>query len=328
MNRRHFPWFVFLVAWLALPAVCPAPLVFVPGEGWRYESAGGGTWTRERAEDQYQVAKEAFDNKDYRLALKASRRTVSVWPYSDFAPQAQFLLAQCYEARRKDEAAFKALQKLVQQYPKEEEFDRVLETQFNIATRFLNGQWFRVWNLIPVYPSMDKTIKLYEQIIKNGPFSEVAPKSQMNIATAYENKMVPDYEMAAKAYERAADRYNQEQIGIDALYMVGITYNRMSKDADYDQSIASKAINTFTDFIALYPDDPRVDEARRLITALKLEQARGSLSVARFYEKKKKWLGAQIYYNDVLNILKEMPETQYAEQARKRIEMIQKRRNP
>ena len=45
-----------------------------------------------------------------------------------------------------------------------------------------------------------------------------------------------------------------------------------------------------------------------------------------FYEKKKKWLGAQIYYNDVLNILKETPENEYADQARKRIEKIQLRR--
>ena len=60
---------------------------------------GGGKWTRTRAKDQLEVAQEAFDKKNYSLALKAARRTVRTWPLSDYAPQAQDLVARSHEAK-------------------------------------------------------------------------------------------------------------------------------------------------------------------------------------------------------------------------------------
>src|ERR1043166_9963796 len=58
----------------------PAPLIYTPGEGWRYEAIGGAGWQKTRAKDQLEVAQAAFDKKSYSLALKAARRTVNVWP--------------------------------------------------------------------------------------------------------------------------------------------------------------------------------------------------------------------------------------------------------
>ena len=110
------------LAWLFLfPSECPAPLVFRPGEGWTYEAPGTeGTWTRTRAKDQIEVAEAAFAEKRYDLAIKAARRTVKVWPLSDYAPRAQYLAARSLEAKEKDEKAFKAYQSLLEQYPKVE----------------------------------------------------------------------------------------------------------------------------------------------------------------------------------------------------------------
>ena len=45
-------------------------MIYTPGEGWRYESVGGGKWQRARAKDQLDVAQAAFDKKQYSLALK------------------------------------------------------------------------------------------------------------------------------------------------------------------------------------------------------------------------------------------------------------------
>jgi outer membrane protein assembly factor BamD (BamD/ComL family) len=74
--------------------------------------------------------------------------------------------------------------------------------------------------------------------------------------------------------------------------------------------------------MALYDKDPRIPEAQKIITSLKLEQARGNFSIAEFYEKSKHWDAAQIYYNEVRRTA---PDTPLAEQARKRIEAFQAR---
>jgi TolA-binding protein len=117
MNRwRARVFLVFLV--LALfPSRSPAPLVYRPGEGWTYESPSGkeAAWRKLRAKDQLAVAQKAFDDKDYSLALKAARRVVTIWPLSDYAADGQFLVGQCYEARRQDEKAFKAERDALQQ---------------------------------------------------------------------------------------------------------------------------------------------------------------------------------------------------------------------
>ena len=87
-----------------------------------------------------------------------------------------------------------------------------------------------------------------------------------------------NYPKAVKAYEQAADRYHdQKKVAADAMFKAALAYNKQAKKAEYDQNIAGQAISTFTDFIALYPEDPRVVEAQKLINSLKTEQARGEI---------------------------------------------------
>ena len=324
MNRR----FVFLLLVTAIvvliPYRSPAPLVYRPGEGWTYEPVGGeGKWQRMRAKDQLDVAQAAFDKKDHGTALKAARRVVRAWPLSDYAPQAQYLVGRCYEARGQDEKAFAQYQKILEKYPKSENVKEVLERQYEIATRYLQGQWFKLWGYIPLYPSMDRTAVMFEKIVKNGPYSDVAPRAQLRVGAAREKqKQFPE---AVKAYERAADRYaDRPVIAADALYRSGIAYRKQAATAEYDQSMAGKSIAAFTDFITLYPDDKRVSEARRIISSLKDEQARGNFSIAQFYEKRKRWSAARTYYNEVVNLLLDKPDSSLATQARERIEAIKK----
>ncbi|MBN2506525.1 MAG: tetratricopeptide repeat protein [Verrucomicrobia bacterium] len=324
-------WSVYVVAiavcWLLAPQRCPAPLIYTPGEGLRYERVGEPSWRRTRAKDQLEVAQAAFAAKDYGLALRAARHTIHQWRHTDYAAEAQYLMARCYEARGQTEKAFKAYQQIVERYPQLDKFDEITRHQFAIANRHLAGKGFRIWGVVPWFRSMAKTIEMYEQIVKNGRYSDLAPKAQMNIAAAHENKKIlwaraPDYAEAARAYELAADRYNDRPVGADALFKAGEAHARQAKTAEYDQSVAGLAIATFSDFSILHPDDSRVPDAQRHIVNLKTEQARGSLRIARFYEKQGRWQGALIYYNEVL--LKN-PTSAYADEARQRIDAIKHR---
>jgi outer membrane protein assembly factor BamD len=129
--------------------------------------------------------------------------------------------------------------------------------------------------------------------------------------------------MAAKAYETAADRYHDRpQVAADALYKEGLAYKKQAQTAEYDQSTAGQAIATFTDFMTLYPTDPRVSETQKIISSLRIEQARGSFQIAKFYEKYKKWNGALVYYNEVVLL---DPNSSYASKARLRIDQLKKR---
>lgn len=328
MNRRLAQVILLALFVVGFPLESWAPLVYRPGEGWVYETPGReGKWTRTRAKDQLDVAQQAFLKKDYSLALKAARRTVKVWPLSDSAPQAQYLQGRCYQAKGQLEKAFKAYQALLEKYPKIENYQEVVERQFDIANEFLAGRWFRLLGYLPFFPSMDRTAGLLEKVIKNGPFSPVAARAQLNVGAAREKQSswlnrVNCFKEAVLAYEKAADRYHDNPVAAsEALFKTGRAYYKQASKADYDQSVAGKAIATFGDFLTLYPDDPRGPEARQMMTRLKTEQARGAYSVARYYEKRRKWKAALIYYNEAT--IKD-PESSYAQVAKQRMETIKR----
>jgi outer membrane protein assembly factor BamD len=322
MKCRSIRLLLIAVCLLAFPFRSPAPLIYRPGEGWTYEPVGGeGRWQRTRAKDQLDFAQTAFNKKDYGLALKAARRVVRVWPLSDYAPQAQYLVGRSHEARGSAEKAFKDYQTVMEKYPKIANFQEILQREFHIGDLYLAGKWFRLWGFIPIGPSMEKTADMYDKIVKNGAFSDIAPQAQLKIGAAREKQS--NYPLAVKAYETAADRYHDlPQVASEALYREGLAYHKQAQTAEYDQSAAGDAIATFTDFMALYPNDQRVAETQKIIAALKTEQARGNFQTAKFYEKYKKWKGAMVYYNEVLL---QDPNSPYAAAARERIEVIKKR---
>ncbi|HZT22631.1 MAG TPA: tetratricopeptide repeat protein [Verrucomicrobiae bacterium] len=307
---------------LGLPFRSPAPLYYTPGEGWYYEPFGQkADWMRSRAQDQLAVAEESFTNGDYAVALRAARRVVRLWPLSDYAPRAEYLIGRCLEKAHRDEAAFNAYETIIQKYPGSAQYEDILWRQYLIADRFLHGEFFRLWNTIPFYRSMDRTARLFGTIVTNGPYSDVAPHAQLRIGVAREKQR--DYEEAVKAYETAADRYaNLPVIAADALFREGVAYSKEAAAAEYDQSTADKAIAAFTDFLTLYPNDPRAAQAQKAIASLNTVKVQGNFKIAQFYEREKKWAGAVIYYNEVLQL---NPNSPYAARARQRIEALKPR---
>ena len=312
-------WFVLAMIVVLLPARSPAPLMFVPGEGWYYEPFGeNNSWVRPRAKEQLAVAEEAFTNKNYSVTVHAAHRVLRVWPLSDYAPRASFLVGRCLETQGKDEAAFNAYQKIIEHYPRTDEYNDVLHRQYEIGNRFLGGEWFRLWNTIPLYPSMDETAKLYTKVVNNGPYSEVAPLAQMKIGAAREKQK--DFSAAVKAYEMAADRYHdQPAIAADAMYRAGFAWQKQADTAEYDQGAAAKAIAAYTDFTTVFPEDQRVAAAQTAMLKLKAEQVRGNFQIAEYYEQRKKWDGAAVYYSAVLQLDATSP---LATQARKRLDAL------
>jgi outer membrane protein assembly factor BamD len=325
MNRRFVFLLLLVTGALLLPFRAPAPLYHTPGEGWYYEPYGEkADWQRPNAKLQLAVAEQEFTNKNYNVTLHAAHRVLRVWPLSDYAPGAEYLIGRCLEASGKDEAAFNAYQAIIQKYPRSDRYEEVLWRQFEIANRFLGGEWFRLWGTIPLYPSMDETAKLFSTIVTNGAFSDVAPHAQLRIGAAREKQK--NYPDAVRAYAAAADRYySQPTIASDALYREGVAYQKQAATAEYDQGTAGQAIAAYTDFITLYPSDKRVPDAQKAIAALKTQQVEGNFRIAQFYEHNKmlntrqKRDGALVYYSQVVQL---DPNSPLAAQARQRIEQL------
>ncbi|HEY8965111.1 MAG TPA: outer membrane protein assembly factor BamD [Candidatus Methylacidiphilales bacterium] len=297
------------------PAPLSAALVWRPGEGWVDESSGTGL-SASSSRDQLEIAKKFEADQKFDDALKAYRVLVRKWPLSFFAPEAQFKIGFCLEKKADFWSAYKAYEKMIQKYPASTFFEQALDREFAIGNLYLAGEPQRLMR-IPLGASMDKTVEIFENIIKAAPYGEHAAESQFKIGLAREKqKKFPD---AVASYTKILDKYPGHPVAADAQYQIGYAWYIASREPEYDQSAAQKAIEAFEDFIVRYPNSEKVAAANTHIALLKGKETQGSLNIAHFYEKDKQYKAAYIYYNDVIQ---RNPDSPQAKEARKKVEQL------
>ncbi len=293
----------------------PAPVIFRPGEGWEVE---GQDNVEENSTKQLEKAAKFEKDDKYEEAFHAYNALVKTWPLSPNSPEAQYraatMLYKLYDFQR----AYKAFQKCVEDYPDSEHFDETLKYQYDIACLFLLGERQKLWK-IPTLPSMDKAVEMFEQVIKNGPYSKVAPLAQLKIGFAREKQH--KWEEAVKAYQDLIRKYPKSDLADDAQFQIGYAYMMASKEADYDQTFTNRSITGFQDYITKYPQSEKLEQANENLQKLKQEQARGLMKIAEFYDSEKKYDAALIYYNLVIQ---RFPKAEIAKKASVRADELKK----
>jgi outer membrane protein assembly factor BamD len=312
MNKTHIG---ALCLWLALVAVSPAALVWRPGEGWTNESSGESLAASD-AKAALQLARNMEAKEDYKGALQAYQTIVRRWPLSTSAGEAQFKVGFMLEKRGEFWNAYKAYQKVVEKYPASQYFDLSIEREFSIGNLFLSGEPQKIWK-IPLLPSMDKTVDIFNTVIKNAPYGVYAPQAYFKIGLAREHQK--NWSEAISAYNKLLDKYPGSDLAPAAQYQIGYAWYQASSQPDYDQSAAQKSIDAFQDFLVRFPNSEKTDQAHIYINELSSRRVQGSYNIALFYEKQKNYKAALIYFNDVIQ---QGPNTQLAADAKEQIEKI------
>ncbi len=301
---------VFVFAFV-MPTESPAPLIWRKGEGWTWEH--GGVAVAMNPADQLKIGQELEAKKRYRDAIGAYRRVIARWPLASSTQEARMGLAECYSAIGYHYKAFQTYQELIKKHPNTPHFDEILQRQFEIGNLFLAGERQKAWG-IRFFPSMERTVEVYEQVVKNGPYSAVSPEAQFRIGLTYEKER--DYLAAVHAYEKLMERYPKHPLAEAAQFQIGWEYKKESQRAEYDQNAANQAIAAFTDFLLRYPGSDKAPVAEQYRSALKVEQAKGLFRIGEFYEKNHYYKSAIIYYNDVIE---KNPESGWATQAKEKV---------
>ena len=327
MPRLRIVFFA-LVAVTFAQSVAQGSLVWRPGEGWSDES--GTDISASSSRDQLELAHKLEAQGQRDDAAKAYKTLLRRWPLSYFAPEAQFRLGKILEDEADFYNSFKAFQTLIKKYPSadikgETFFEQALGEQYRIANLYLAGEPQRIWK-IPVGPSMDKTVEMYEQIIKNAPFGSYSAQSQFKIGLAREQQR--RYTDAVDAYQKVLDNYPTSSTASNAQYQIGYAWMKAASSANYDQSAARKATDAFQDYLVRYPNSDKATQAQDNIQLLGHEETQGAYNIAQFYEhsrpsdsttKADLLRAAYIYYNEVV---REDPNSEQAQKAKKRIQEL------
>jgi outer membrane protein assembly factor BamD len=310
-KRFVFRLGLLAVLCLQLPQNCPAPLVWRKGEGWTYERAGSEYANNPK--DQLALAKKYQGKKDYGHAVSAYRRVITRWPTSFATQDARMGLAESLTGLGYYYKAFKEYQNLIDKNPNSPYFDTALERQFEIGNLFLGGEKLKVW-WFRIFSGLSKAGEIYEQVVKNGPYSKVGPPAQFRRGLVFEKEK--DYLGAVHSYEKLLERYPNDPLAEEAQFQIGWAYYKEAQHAEYDQNSANQALGAFSDYLLRYPTGPKVKRAEELHVELKQDQSRGLYQIGQFYEKRKNYKAALIYYNQVIE---KNPKSNWAQTAQKKI---------
>jgi len=293
-------------------------LVYRPDEGWDYHTPGDEeTPAAKTAKEQMDRAVNYENKGDLKRALGAYRVFVKKFGFSSMAPKAQMKVGELLERTGDYDHAFDAYNTYNKKYPRGEDFDKAVEAQFKIAKRFLDGERVKMYG-IKTFASMTRTQKMFEDLIANAAYSKYAPLSQFYIGQALENQS--KWKEAIEAYKTVQTKYPNDPIAADAQYQIGYVYMKQSRsEGVYDPGAGSKARDAFDDFMARYPSSEKVPQAKENIKMLSTRDTKGSYEVAKYYDKRKNYKAAVIYYNDVIQ---EQPGSPESEDSKNRIEAL------
>jgi outer membrane protein assembly factor BamD len=286
-------------------------LIWRKGEGWSYERHG--ITTAKNPKEQLELARSLQAQKRYGDAITAYRRLVRRWPTAFAVEEGRLGLAESLSAVGYHYKAHLEYQNLITKHPNSAHFETALQRQFEIGKRFLGGERHKVLGL-KIFPSIEKAIEVFEQIVKNAPYGKIGAQAQFQIGQAYEKQK--DYLAAVRAYEKVLERYPDDPMAEKSQFQIGLAYRKEAARAEYDQNAANQAIAAFSDYSTRYPRNENTAKADQYRVALKEEQSKGLFRVAQFYEKNKNYKSALIYYNEVIA---QNPKSDWAANAQKKI---------
>jgi len=293
-----------------------ADIVYKAGEGWSTEDANGNPTIEASASAQLDKA-QAFEKAgDYHRAMIAYYLLTRKFPRSGAAPEAQLKAGQMAALAGDYDRANALYNEYLTKYPKGEDFDNALAALYGIGQKFLEGARRELYG-VKMFPSMARAQQIFEGIVKTAPFSKWAPLAQFFAGQAMEKQNRPDDAIAA--YEEVISRYPSDPEAADAQYQIGYVYLVESRTA-YDKSAANKAQEAFEDFLANYPTSEKAPQAQDNLKTLQARENSSAVSIAKYYDKKKNYKAAVIYYNEVI---KEQPGTPDAQAAEARIKALQ-----
>lgn len=317
MLKRNTAFIAYLFFLIFLPL--SADLVWSPYRGWHAE---GGLLEDYLGEDGYgktaldimNQAREEQEKKNYRKALRLYKSVRKQFENSMLAPEAVYQTALIYQEKKQWERSFETLQDVINYYPEYEKFNNVIAAQFEIASSLKEGARTRMfWGVLPGFKNYTLAQELFENVIKNAPYSQFAPLSLMNIATIA--KKAGEKEVSIDALDRLVNNYPDSSLAPDAYYTLAEIYSSIVDGPAYDQGATREAMSYYQDFLILYPNDPQASLAEMGLDEMTEINANSKLYIADYYYHKKRNLDAAlIFYNETITVA---PKSKAADQARK-----------
>lgn len=122
-----------------------------------------------------------------------------------------------------------------------------------------------------------------------------------------------EYVDAIVQYQRFLDFHPRNKLADKAQYRMAMSYMNQIPNYERDQTFTEKAVETFEQLLAKYPDSPLVSESKTQIKILKKQLAESIFNIAEFYYRNENYDASIKRFRQIL--LKYPQENELAEKA-------------
>ena len=262
---------------------------------------------KETPKEQLVFAMMAYEEGEYKEAIKEFKKLIKHYPRSRQAPEAQFFISRCYEKQGKLFVAFEGYQEVINKYPFSERAPEIIEIQYKIGLELLEGGGSKGIFVDTLAGNDYNPIDVLRKVIKNDPYGKNAPSAQYKIALYLLEKRL--YQESRDEFETVMNDYPESEWAQAAQYQIAIADATRSSGAQYDQETTQAAVEELKEFTETYPDAEFSEDAKQRILELRDKEAENSFVIAQFYEKQKKYASAKIYYQSIVD---EYQDTKWA----------------
>ncbi len=265
--------------------------------------------------EQLEYALEFFGAEDYETGIKELKKLIKHYPKAREAPDAQYKIGEAHYKLGQPFTAFKEYQKVIDMYPFSDLSVKIVEQQFQIGMEALEGideekGFFKTFT-----GEIVNVADVFRQVIKNAPYSNIAPEAQYRIGLYLMEKM--EYQTSRNEFEKTMNDYPETEWAKLAKYQIAVVDAKRSTGAAYDQKVTEAAISEFKEILEENPDADLSEDAKRQIAKLREKEAENNYMIANFYEKQKNFKSAKIYYQIIVD---EYQETKFAQKALTKIQ--------
>ncbi|MBI2433195.1 MAG: outer membrane protein assembly factor BamD [Candidatus Hydrogenedentes bacterium] len=269
---------------------------------------------KETAELQMEFARSLLVAGEYDKAWRETEKFEQFYSESEFADENQFLRGEIRFAQGRYLDAAKAYQQLIAAHPETDLYDKAIAKQYEIGDAlYARGQekLKDKWALYKKRP-LKRAIEVYSMVIDNQPFTPQAAEAQYKVGLCHYAR--EEYVEAAFEYRRVVEDYSASDWVDEASYGLAMCYYKDSLPPDYDQSPSQLAVEAVDTFVERYPNDERVPELQKMRGEMMERMAAHRLQIAQFYEKRREFKSAKIYYQVVVDQFAGTPAAEQAQE--------------
>lgn len=275
---------------------------------------------KDSPKEQFDWAMGFFEAKDYQRAALEFEKLTKQYEYSTYASRSQYYVGLSYEMMGKFYMAFLGYQKTIDNYPRIENLEEIIEKELAMADIYMTRPNPKIMGA-DIMTSSDRAVEIYRKVVDNAPFGKFSDVAQYKLGEAL--KKMESYEEAIEAFQKLAENYPESQYLDKARFEIADCANRASLKPAYASEPTERAIKIFEEFTETAGDEKLTKEAGATMIRLKDKAAEKSFSTAEFYEKQRHYDSAVIYYKDVVD---KYPESSYAVKAKNKIMLLSGRK--